>query len=204
MKISRLLLLSGLWLLVAASCLRSSPTPTPRVRDFSIEELLIDVSVFPPGWRVVRGPGQLPYEIRPRGVEDHLYIQFSPERLAASATHQVYQFRSEGTAAEEYRRVPPMSFYNADRITRWKAPKELQYQSPVADQFRFECADFHGGYPRVRSKDCIAMGRYDEYISIFSLSVSPPEDMTEHMALLERILKVIDERMAHYLGKESE
>jgi hypothetical protein len=44
------------------------------------------------------------------------------------------------------------------------------------------------------------MARYDEYISVFSTTVSP-EFMT--LKNLEGILRAVDERMARNLGKQA-
>jgi hypothetical protein len=193
-----LLLFSVLMLCTVAGC---SATPTPKVRDFRIDDLLIDLSIFPSGWYVDSPPS---HTTDSKGQVDGRYIQFRSEGFVARSMHTVYQYRDSRTAAYWYREYLP--FGSAERLTSWEVPSELPYESKVAAQFRFACADFrqNPGDDSERLRACLAAGQYDEYVSIFSISMSP-DDMAEHIpySYLERILKAIDERMAHYLGRES-
>jgi hypothetical protein len=195
----RLFLLSILPLIVAGGCSPSSSTPMPRPRDFGVDDLLIDVSVFSPDWHRDGPAKEAPYELKPSDVEEDLYIQFSPSDSMARATHAICRFRDTQAAASGYRCFLNSWFYNADRVTTWEAPDWMQYRSTVADQFQFACADFYGGYPKTRSQHCVAVGQYKEYVSAFSIGVSPPEGMTDHSMLLEQVLQTIDERMAFHL-----
>lgn len=196
-------LLVGLLVLVTTSCSLTSPHPwptsgftvTPATRDFELEGLLIGASVFPSHWHLDGPAKEHPDEVKPRNVEKDLYVQFGRSNPPGRATHAVYRFQDSAAAAKGYRQISNMWFYSADLTKPWEAPDWMQYQSSVADQFRFACADFYGGYPKVRSRDCVAIGQYKVYISVFSLSVSPPENMVGHIMLLGQILQAIDKRM---------
>lgn len=202
-----LLLVSGLLSLVTISCSLVSPsvrfTPSPTVtlreRDFGLEESLIDESIPPSGWSVSRQPHPIQVEW---GQEDSRGIEFqltSGYRMG----HEVYQYRNEQAAAGRYQRYSPGVFGSAERLTPWEVPEGLTYRSKVADQFRFACADFRD-YPDIRFRHCAAMGQYEELVSVFYVSVLPDE-MDDYMTLsdLERILKTVDERIAHYLKSET-
>jgi len=191
-----LLLFSMLMVCTVAGC---SATPTPKVRDFRIDKLLIDVSVFPPGWYVYQDPKRYGED---RAQEDDRYIEFrSMEDAATHSMHIVFQYRDDGAAAYWYAEYLPAEFESAFRLTPWETSDDLQYHSQVADQFRFACADFQftDGDSK-RYTRCTAMGQYDEYVSVFFTYVSS-DSIT--YADLERILKTIDERMAYYLERES-
>lgn len=205
-QILSLLLLDGLLLLVTMSCslsplvpwLAPTPTPTPKERGFKIGELLIDTSVLPSHCSLDGPSMELPYEEKPSDVEEDLYILFGCyDDPRARGAHTVYRFPDSQAAAKRFRNFPWLS--NADRVTSYQVPDWMQCQSSVADQFRFACADFYGGYPKVHSRHCAAIGQYDEYISVFSIGISPPESMPDYSMLLEQILQAIDERMALYL-----
>jgi len=204
-QILALLSLGGLSLLVTMSCslaplvpwLTPTPTPTPKVRDFELRELLIDISALSSLCHLDGPPKELPYEEKPVNVEEDLYIRFDCNGSLVGGMYAVYRFRDSQAAAERYRNLPGW-FYNATRITPYKVPDWVQYQSPVADQFRFACADFHG-YTEVYSRRCVVIGQYEEYISAFSISISPPESMIDHTMLLKQILQAIDERMTLHL-----
>ena len=184
-----------------------APTPTPKVRDFALRELFIDLTTLSPDCRIYEGPMPLSYEEN-AGAEEALFAWFHcyhPPEPPDGGMYAIYRFRDSQTAAKRYRNLAAgWWFYNADRVTPYEVPDWMQYRSPVANQFRFACADFYGGYPKVRSERCVAVGQYEEYVAAFSISISPPESMGDHAMLLEQILQAIDERMAHFLAEDTE
>jgi len=173
------------------------PTSTPKVRDFALRELFIDFSALSPDCRIYKGPIPLSYEEN-AGAEEALFAWFRCYDSSGGGLYAIYRFRDSQTAAKKYHNLPGW-FYNADRITPYEVPDWMQYQSSVADQSRFACADFYGGYPEVHSRRCVVIGQYEEYVSAISFSISPPESMAGYTMLLEQILRAIDERMALYL-----
>lgn len=191
-----LLLFSGLTAWMLAGCLA---TPTSSIRDFEIDELLIDLSAFPSGWYVDWSPSYT------SDSRDGRFTQFRThsEGFEARAIHTIHRHRDNQAAAYWYDENQP--FGDAERLTPWEIPSELPYETKVANQFRFACADFRQNPDddSEQFKNCVAIGQYAEYVSIFSISMSP-DYLAEHMSYpdLGHVLEVIDERMAHYLGKE--
>lgn len=187
-RIAFLLLL--LFMLVGSSaCL---PQERPPKRNFTIQELLISESAFPPGWSVStagpRQPAKAPlghYESIER-TELFFYV------YGGGAFEEIHRFASVQGAAREFRRKRDLDFAQREIDTPWVIPPELPYQSPVADQFYLACAT-QGGMPM-----CRAIGQYEEYLVKFNTHMSP-DFMT--YADLERVLKAIDDRMASHLGK---
>jgi len=182
-----------------------APTPTPKVRDFALRELFIDLTTLSPDCRIYEGPMPLSYEEN-AGAEEALFAWFHcyhPPDPPDGGMYAIYRFRDSQTAAKRYRRDLLGWFPRANRITPYVTPDWMQYQSPVADQFRFACADSKG-YTGLLSRQCVAIGQYEEYVSAFSLDASPPESMAEYTVLLEQILRAIDERMAHFLAEDTE
>ena len=166
------------------------PVPTPS---FPIESLLLDESAFPEGWTAYEA-------FEPRdGFGLPISITFSPPRDSAGgmALHAAYIARSSQEAAHGYQTWADFWFWESERRGPWSVPRELPYQSQVADPFRFACYRERGDGRQV----CQAVGQYGRYMSRFHTFMNP-DTMT--FADLERILVAIDERMAFYLGKEME
>jgi len=159
-------------------------------------DLMIDASVFPQSWELWHGPDPIPEQ--ERRERESLYVVFRYEGLEpgiVGARHAVFRYRNEADAATSFSRH---GFLNRHVITPWAVPDEWSYESPFADRFKFACAeiDILGSYWR-----CEAVGQHDEFISVFYTVLSP-----EYMTLedVERILVAIDERMAFYLGKDTQ
>jgi hypothetical protein len=170
--------------------------PKTRTPPVELYALLVDASVFPEGWQLWRGPQPIPEQ--ERGERESYYVTFRYEGLEpgiVGASHEAFRYRNEIEAANSFSRH---GFLNRHVITPWALPDEWSYESPVADRFKFACAevDILGSY-----WICEAVGQYDEFISVFYTLLSP-----EYMTLedVERILVAIDDRMAFYLEKDTE
>ena len=115
------------------------------------------------------------------------------------AYHDVFRYRNEVDAAIVFHGdFAGREFPEWDMITPWAEPEEWSYESPVADRFKFGCGemDILGRFWR-----CKAVAQYDEYISVFGTDLS-----LDYMTLadLQRILVALDERMALYLGEDTQ
>lgn len=175
----------------------------PPRRDFRIEELLIDESVFPEGWKVDPAGPSAPAKAPLGGLKSiertslHFYIWgVSGEQIwSGVAGEQIHRFWSVNDAVEEFERQMGLAFAVGKYDTPWVVPAELPYQSSAADRVFFACS-VHGSIPM-----CRMIGQYDEYFVIFNTHMSPDFMTYED---LERVLQAIDERMAHYLAEDTE
>ncbi len=184
----------------------ASTRPKTRMPPVDIYDLMMDVSLFPEGWRLWLGPVHPPERAQgEHGEIEMLYIQFYPEGLDRNihgADHRVFRYLNELVAAVAfYLDFSGGQFLPWHMITPWALPEEWSYESPIADRFKFACGevDMNGlGPPQMT---CTAVAQHDECISVFSTELSP-----EYMTLedVERILIAIDERMASYLEKDAE
>lgn len=178
-------------LTVLAGCCGITSSLNSPVPDVDIETLLIDVSELPTGWRVDVPSHPSDEDM---GQIDDRRTQFRCEISLRLAHHETYSFANERSAAAEYRLQLDSQFYSAERLTPWEMPPGLSYQSPVADQFRFACAEFKD-FPSGRFTRCTAMGQYGRFLVIFSTRIS--EDCMT-LEELESILLTIDTRMSPY------
>ena len=158
-------------------------------RSFPVEVLLIDESVFPPGWQAdITGPSS-----PPNAPLDHYD---SIERIelffyahGSVAFQEIHRFASVRGAAREFEHRRSIFFPSE----AWVVPVELAYQSPTADRFYLACS-VERAIPM-----CRAIWQYEEYFVRFNTHMSP-EFMT--YSDLERVLRAIDERMAFYLAED--
>jgi hypothetical protein len=190
----------AVFLLLALSCVCLQvtgrigyvPHPTPA---FAIEELLLDESAFPEGWRALT-PSDPDRRIAAEQLGRHLLTE-KCHPLMVGATHDVYRFYGGASAAaEEY--PEQVAFWFSPNLGDWSVHPELSYESAVADQYRFGCylhKDFH-------NRHCRGLGQYEEYIVVFSAKLDPDHPECLSYTDLEKILIAIDEGMALYLGKD--
>ena len=188
-------LLSCSNLALELTCLGGSYPPPA----FPIEELLLDESVFPEGWQA----GERTFDPRQRLPAEQIalgfYIHWCPD-ASLSAGHQVYRFfDGPRCAALGYQKEIPGWFAPWEETGPWIVPAELPYQSPLADQFRFNCSTHQRG-----GQTCQAVGQYEEYVIRFQTSIDREHPECMSFTDLERILIAIDERMAFYLEADTE
>ena len=192
----------GLLVVLTALCvcvgipdsMRPIPYPTPA---FPIENLLLDKSVFPEGWRPHH-----PFDPEVRLPAEQIVLYFHRSRCPSYwlvAGHEVYRFYAGATsAAEAY--PEEIAVWFSPTYGTWSVPAELPYHSVVADQFQFACYTEE----RTGNMTCQEVAQYEEYIVVFDVEMNPEYQDCLSFSDLERILVAIDDRMAFYLGKEME
>jgi len=184
-----------LWL---SAGMKSGPYPPPP---FPIEDLLLDESLFPEGWYADE-PFDPEERLLARQVAVGLHRGECPY-YGLGALHEVYRF-SEGAKSATGAYPREIAYWFACEEVRgggpWRIPTELPYQSPVADQFRFECCT----YERTGSITCRAAGLYGRYIILFSVDLEPDYPVCMDFTDVERLLVTIDERMAFYGQQETD
>jgi len=192
----------ALLVLLSVPCawLGSIPAVSPyphRTPAFPIQDVLLDESVFPEGFRAVR-----PFDPEDRLPAEQVARHFLTEKchpLMVGAGQQVYRFYGGAqSAAEAY--PQEIAIWLSPNRGDWSIPPELSYESVVADQYRFGC------YPEQETAtvECQAVGRYGEYIVLFDAELDPDHPECLSFTDLERILVAIDERMALYLGQDTQ
>lgn len=199
----------ALCLLACVGCmlLGNALRETPPEREFAIEELFIDASAFPSGWKAdPAGPqvdtGQAPLGGGPMSIQQRVlffYAEGTVKGKSIGAYEQIYRVASIKIATKEFERQVTVWFPRGKYWTPWERPTEVIFESSIADQFHIACA--YDTAPPVFIEECSFLGQYEEYLVWFSTDMSPDYMTYED---LEHVLQAIDERMAHYLGKEAE
>lgn len=170
--------------------LDGGPVPTPA---FPMEDLLLDESAFPDGWTAYE-----PDEPQD-GFGLRVGVHYSPPATSAGgiALNAAYVARSPEEAADGYGIWASFWFSDSEGWSAWRVPDELRYQSSIADQYRFACSREEDDGRQI----CQAVGQYGRYMIRFHTFMNP-DTMTP--SDLGRVLAAIDDRMALYLGEDTE
>jgi hypothetical protein len=155
---------------------------------------MIDTTVFPSGWRVVRGPEPQPKRTELDWGDENLVVALQSPAEEGFTSHYVFKFRNVASAMYGHFWMQRQGYLFPSGQKLRQIPAEWTYQSPIADDWQFACIDYGQG----KRMWCAAMAQYDEYISVLNTTMSP-----EHMTMkdIENVLRAIDERMARALGK---
>jgi len=191
----RLALLGAFFLLAGLALLWISLKGhgAPSQLGASAVDLLVDTSAFPRGWFVQGGPISAHdnfHILDHEGARDYASVGFAPPGAKfpyeVTASHTIWDFDNSLYATIVYytrfRRVDPT---DPEILRAWS------YRTKVANRFRLDCM-YRGGRPR-----CVATAQYGSIISVFSTPLESACGITTEE--LERILQLIDERMARYL-----
>jgi|WetSurMetagenome_2_1015567.scaffolds.fasta_scaffold62056_1 hypothetical protein len=191
-KFHQILILCSVTSVILMGCVQLTKViPFHREPPVALRDLLVSETALPAGWKA----GEV--SSIPRGAsndygDETLQIGFSgPPSLQGQdgAYHLINRFRNPTLAANVYGEMQKDVIFFGETGDHGKHPTDWQYRSPIADDWRFACDS--GG--------CGVIARYDEFISVFSTSMTTPA-MTP--AALEAALKAIDARIADNLGKK--
>ncbi len=169
----------------------STPVPPTPVRSFSTMDLLITLSDMPEGWRMSENsPSRILDYLagrEPATADDASRMVFLAEPYVPlyEAAHEVYRFKTAAVAKQVY-----------EIRVLGETPQGWGYQSSVANESKFLCYTKKNEPPY-----CSWLAYYDEYYVEFSAALIPGKMSLQDV---ERIVKIIDDKMAQYLGKPSE
>jgi hypothetical protein len=151
---------------------------------------MIDVSLFQEGWYQEGPPTERATVIR-FGVKK-LGVGFLSQRYGV-AGHDVHEGRNSKETEKQFLKEVDSWFASREGWTDWYTPGEFDYQSEIADNYRFGC------YTHEASgiETCKMMGQYDVYLTGLYVDMSPIMTYDD----LEHILHTIDNKIAQCLRK---
>jgi hypothetical protein len=158
-----------------------------------IEDLLIDVAVFPSNW--YEDPeGPKPDPSAPfGGIRSLERTTLNFESDMSGALEEIERFDGSDLASQEFSRQEVYLFQDDKGMGQYLVPKELSYQSKTANRFHFACVrPSYYPYPYL---GCLYLAQYGPYIVKFDIGWSL-NDMSAKE--LEKVLRAIDEKMAAY------
>jgi hypothetical protein len=130
----------------------STPVPAPC----PIDELLLDVSVFPGNWQETGSRSERSAPVR-MGIEK-IGTSFSDPK--DGTLQEAYRFENERQAQIAYRKEVGSWFTTSSHETNWTTPQELDNLTVNTDQFRVGCHNIISG----SREQCQFVARYGPYI----------------------------------------
>lgn len=176
---------------LAAALMLTCPSCQPLApeRPFRTVELLVDLSVMPPGWKLDarRELGKGTHHL---SVGDSAVVVFTAEGESPHKPTQQYVHRYRNSSAAK-------GVYEQFVHPAGTTPSDWTYQSPVADQTIFACYDYEGREPY---PICEWSGRYEEYVvTVYSWLITGRMSLQD----LEQMIRAVDARIARHLDKSS-
>lgn len=155
-----------------------------------LENLMIDESLFPDGWYQPGPPRERSAPVR-WGIEK-LGVGFISQKNGV-ALQDVHQGQTVSQTEKGYLELVTSWFDSRTDETDWYIPPEFNYESPIANQFRFGC--------RIHKpsgvQSCQMVGQYGIYLTRFHTVMSPIMTYND----LAHILQAIDDKMAQCLNE---
>lgn len=177
--------LAVLVLVMSTSLACTSANLVPK-RPFSTESMLMDATLFPPGWR----NRSIIQTADSHGAVEHVSRDMEGY---GTIVHEIYRYERLASARREYRRqlevwYPGMQYYRA-----WEEKPELTMQLDFADEAYVACASYHA--PQVKdAKRCGMLARYGEFVVRFSAQIAPDAAPGLDEAALAVLLAKLDDR----------
>jgi len=179
-------LLMILFLSLSVACLPCRRAPE---RDFTTESLLMENSMFPPGWN--NGGPVIP-TADSHGAIEHLLRGVSGKHVMGVAVHEIYRYECVNDARREYKRQLDVWFPDTPLYDEWRPQEDLHTAFVFAGEAYVACAN-RGRPLEEKIMNCRMLARYHEYVVRFSTQVVPPYLTFEDLV---KILKTIDNKFA--------
>jgi len=168
--------------------------PRAPQRPFTVQDLLMDQEIVPPGWELSDpvfsvGDTLCTTECYRRG-----FRVSSSEGSIRYGRHNVYRYLSAGIAQRTFDHVYLAMSRSLEPTSEWT------YQSPVAERSHFGCVRMGGP----ANLFCEWGAQYEEFIVTFGVGLSSDELSPADREHIEEIVRAIDARMEHYLNEPTE
>jgi hypothetical protein len=177
-KIAAITIFLILLLCVACNVLWVNPPPP-----CPMATLMIDKSLFPEEWFQQGPPDERNAALRV-GIE-RLGVSFISMKHGV-ANEGVYRGRDIDDIKASYAEEVSSWFHTYEDETEWDVPAEFNYQSSMADRYRFGCQIRNlSGVRGVQS--CQFVGQYGVYLVRFRADMSPIMTYNEFNTILQSI-----------------
>lgn len=165
------------------ACTSASLAPQ---RPFSTESMLMDATLFPPGWR---NRSIIP-TADSHGAIEHVLRTMNGD---GTVVHEVYRYERMKSAQREYRRQLEVWYPWAQYYVAWEANLDLSRRLGFADEAYVACTSYYE--PQVKdAKLCHVLARYGEFVVRFSAEIAPNAAPALDEAALAVLLAKLDDR----------
>ena len=164
-------------------CTPGAPAPP---RPFATESMLMDATLFPPGW------SNRP--ISPT-ADSHGALEHPSRGMNGYGTvvHEIYRYEFVRNAQREYKRQLDVWYPGAHFYGTWKENPELTASLDFADEAYVACASYIA--PNTEGAElCGMLARYGEFIVRFSAQIAPAAPAALDEDDLGELLAKLDDR----------
>ncbi len=183
MKRTTKIILLLLLLLITIGYCRYHFTDKRPQRSCPVESLILDEELLPPGHYAdtLNSPAL--------GESDESASR-SFSYKSDAIYNEVFRRPSEKLAKKKFEKWIEVAFNVNEYEGPWERPEEIDYVSPIADNYEFACGKSNVDYT------CKLVATYDEYFVLFLVDVSKGGITLE---MVEEMLIAMDQRMAECL-----
>lgn len=183
-----------IWLVITLFIIAGASCTSPNSRYPPVEDLLLDVSVFPSDWEP-SSEGPRPNPSAPFGgvrSVDRITLFFSSRN--ASAFEEIERYKSKRIASEVFVERKDFLFQERAGLGAYTLPDEFPFQSSIADASYFACVN--PSY--TDAKGCYYLACFGPYLVHFNIGWN---STFMSAAELETILQAIDEKFEPFVRK---
>ena len=152
-------------LAVAVLSFVCSPGAPAPLRPFTTESMLMDATLFPPGW----SNRPIIPTADSHGAVEHLLRDMSGDGVVV---HEIYRYEFVRGAQREYKRQLDVWYPGARFYGDWKDKPALTASLDFANEAYVACASYIA--PKVEGASrCGMLARYGEFVIRFSAQIAP-------------------------------
>ena len=173
-------------LAVAVLSFMCAPGAPAAPRPFTTESMLMDATLFPPGWSnrpiipTADSHGALEHPLRSMSGDGVVY-------------HEIYRYEFVRSAQREYKRQLDVFYSGRQSNDAWEEKPELTTLLDFADEAYVACASYIA--PNTEgAKLCHMLARYGEFVVRFSAQIAPAAPAALDEDDLAELLAKLDDR----------
>jgi len=171
-------------LAVAVLSFTCSPGAPAPPRPFATESMLMDATLFPPGW----SNQPISPTADSHGALEHPSRDMNGDGVVV---HEIYRYEFVRSAQREYKRQLDVFYSSPQYLDSWKPRPEMMARLDFADEAYVACASYISSITEGASR-CGMLARYDEFVVRFSAQIAPSaapmldeDDLGELLAKLD-------------------
>ena len=164
-------------------CPPGAPAPA---RPFTTESMLMDATLFPPGW----SNRPIIPTADSHGAVEHLLRGMSGDGVVV---HEIYRYEFVRGAQREYKRQLDVWYPGTRYYGAWKDKSVLTASLDFADEAYVACARYIGPNTEGASR-CGMLARYGEFVVRFSAQIAPAAPAALDEDELGELLAKLDNR----------
>ena len=164
-------------------CTPGAPAP---LRPFTTESMLMDATLFPPGW----SNRPISPTADSHGALEHPSRDMNGDGVVV---HEIYRYEFVRSAQREYKRQLDVFYTSPQYLDSWESRPEMMARLDFADEAYVACASYIAPNTEGASR-CGMLARYGEFVVRFSAQIAPAAPAALDEDELGELLVKLDDR----------